>query len=303
MRKRNMKIFAGLSNPKLAKKVASLVGIKLGKIELSRFANGESRVYVKERVVNEKAVVLQSFSYPPDEHLVEFCLIVDALKRLGAKKIIAVIPWLGYCIQDKVFRLGEPLSSKVIANILQALKVDKIITLDIHNETVAGFFDLDFIHLSALSVFVDYFKKSRLRIEAIISPDIGGLKRSTTFAQEINLPLLAINKKRDLVTGKVSILGLEGKVKEQAVLIVDDFISTGGTLIKVARFLKEKGAKKVYAAATHHFYIKGVQKKIDKSPLDGLFVTDTIMPQSEVKSSKLKIISVSGLIAKELKNC
>jgi len=295
-----MKIFAGSSNPKLAKKIAKELRVKLGKIELSRFANNEARVWIKEDVINKKAVIVQSFSYPPDEHLMEFCLICDALKRLGARKIIAVIPWLGYCVQDKVFRPGEPLSSKVIAKILQSLKINRIVTLDLHNETIAGFFDFSFTHLSATQVFIDYFAQKKIGIDSIISPDVGALKRATIFAQALNLPLTVINKKRNLITGKVSILGVNNEVKGKKVLVVDDFISTGGTLIKTANFLKEKGAQKVYAAITHHFYVKRVQEKVDKSQLDQLFVTDTIKPPEKINSKKLKIISIGKLLAENI---
>jgi len=295
-----MKVFAGSANPKLAQKIAKELRVKLGKIELSRFANGESRVWIKEDVVNEKAIVVQSFSYPPDEHLMEFCLICDALQRLGVKRIIAVIPWLGYCVQDKVFRPGEPLSSKVIAKTLQSLKINRIITLDLHNETTAGFFDFSFTHLSATRVFVDHFVQKKIRVDTIISPDVGALKKANAFAQALNLPLVVINKKRNLATGGVSILGVSDQVKGKKVLIIDDFISTGGTLIKTAHFLKKKGVEKAYAAVTHHFYVKGVQEKIDKSQLDKLFITDTIKRPEKIDCKKLKIISVSKLLAENI---
>lgn len=295
-----MKIFSGSSNPNLAKKIASKLKVKLGKIELSRFANGEARVWIKEDVLNQKAAVVQSFSSPSDEHLIEFCLIVDALRRLGAKKIIAVIPWLGYCVQDKLFRPGEPLSAKVIAQILQSSKLDQMITLDLHNETISGFFDLTFRHLSARQVFLDYFRKNKLGIEVVISPDAGFLKKATQFASAMNLPLAVINKKRNLKTGKVSILGIDDKVKGKMVLIVDDFISTGQTLIQEAHFLKKKEVTKIYACITHHFYVKGVQEKIDKSPIDKVLVTDTIMKPEKINSKKLKVISVDELLANAL---
>ena len=298
-----MKIFTGSSNPKLAEKIAAELGVKLGRIELSRFANGEARVWIKDDAVDKKAIVVQSFSSPPDEHLMEFCLICDALKRLGVKKIIAVIPWLGYCIQDKVFRPGEPLSSEVIAKVLQSLKINCIITLDLHNKTTADFFDFSFKHLLAVQTFVEYFAEKKIQIDSIISPDSGGLKRANQFAKAMNLPMTTINKKRDLDTGKVSILGINNEVKSKRVLVVDDFVSTGGTLIKTAHFLKEKGVKKVFAAITHHFYVHGVQEKIDKSQLDRLFVTDTIRLPESIKSKKLKTISVSKLLANVLKIC
>lgn len=294
-----MKVFSGSSNPVLARKIAKELKAKMGKVRLSRFPNFEARVWIKEEMTNTQAVVVQSLSFPPDEHLMEFCLMVDALKRLGVKKTICVIPWLGYCVQDKVFRTGEPLSSKVISNILQSLKINHLVALDLHNETVSGFFDMPFTHLSSTSIFVNYFKK-RKAIDTIISPDVGALRKATEIAQALKLPLAIINKKRGLETGKVSILGINGPVKGKKGLIVDDFISTGNTLIQTAKFLKSKGIKKVYAALTHHFYIQNVQEKIEKSFLDQLFVTDTIQAP-EKKYRKLKILSAAGLIAQTIK--
>lgn len=291
-----MKIYSGSSNSNLAKKISEILKISLGKIELSRFPNGEARVWIKEKNLGKSAIVVQSFSNPPDEYVMEFLLIVDALKRMGVKKIIAVIPWLGYCVQDKVFRPGEPLSSKVIAKMLQAIDISQIITLDLHNETISGFFDMPFIHLKAREIFINYFNKIN-NIDCIVAPDIGALKNATVYAQQLNLPLIAINKKRDLSTGKVSIVDISEQVKGKRVLIPDDFVSTGGTLIQTAKFLKSKGVDKVSAVLTHHFYIKGVQEKIEKSEIDMLYVTDTIAkPKKTYK--KLKIISVADIIAK-----
>ena len=219
----------------------------------------------------------------------ELCLIADALKRQGVKKITAVIPWLGYCIQDKVFRPGEPLSSKVIAMILQTAKLERIITLDSHNQVIEGFFDIHFTELFATDTLIDYFKTQKLNIDTIISPDVGALKKANRFSETFDLPFIVINKKRDRKTGKVSIASVSDKVTGKKVLIVDDFISTGGTLIQTAKFLKEKGVKKIYACLTHHFYIPGVQVKIEKSQLDCLYVTDTVQAL-EKKYQKLKVI-------------
>lgn len=296
-----MKVFSGSSNPDLAKKIAKQLNCQLAEIELSQFANGERRVWVREKTVNHKAVVVQSFSSPPDEHIVEFCLIIDALHRQGVKKIIAVIPWMGYCIQDKVFRSGEPLSAKVVSNLIQSQKIDRIITLDLHNQVIEGFFDVPFTEHFATYTFVDYIKQKKLTIDTIISPDVGALKKSNLFAESFNLPLVVINKKRDKVTGKVSMAGVSGKVAGKKVLIVDDFISTGGTMCQTIAFLKRKKVKKIYACATHHFYIPGVQEKIEKTNIDRLFVTDSIQDPKNKKYRKLEIVSISRLISGTIK--
>lgn len=297
-----MHIISGSSNINLAKKISQELKSKLLNVELSRFSNAESRVWVKEKNIGSKVAVVQSFSYPPDDNLIEFCLICDALKRMGVNNLVAVIPWLSYCIQDKVFRLGEPLSAKVIAKLIQINKLSKIITLDLHNETMAGFFDIPFIHLSSKDVFIEYFKKNNIIPDMIVSPDIGSLKRAGRFAQDLSLPVATIDKKRNLETGEVTILGINGIVKNKKVLIYDDFISTGSTLVKTAKYLKEKGASMVSSAITHHFYIKGVQEKIEKSNLNNLYVTDTISQPNKVKYNKLTIISVAKLIADNLRH-
>ncbi|HUV46717.1 MAG TPA: ribose-phosphate pyrophosphokinase [Candidatus Bathyarchaeia archaeon] len=295
-----MKIFSGSSNPKLAEKIAKFLNLKMGKLELSRFSNGECRVWIKDNMLNNSAIVVQSFSYPPDQHLVEFCLIVDALKRQGVKRIISVIPWLGYCIQDKVFRPGEPLSSKVVANLLHSVKINRIITLDLHNQVIEGFFDIPFTELFATYTLVDYFKSHGLMIDTVISPDVGALKKSTRFSESFNVPLVVVSKKRDIKTGQVSITGISQKVKGKRILIVDDFISTGGTLIQTAQFLEHEGVEKIYACLTHHFYIPGVQEKIEKSALDMLYITDSIQAPTKLKYKKLKVVSVAGLIGEAI---
>ena len=224
----------------------------------------------------------------------------DALKRIGVKKIIAVIPWLGYCIQDKVFRSGEPLSSKVVAKIIQTLKINRIITLDLHNQTIAGFFDTSFTELFTTYTLIDYLKIKGPKIDTIISPDVGAVKKSIHFAEALKTPLVTINKKRNFSTGKVSIISVNGKVSGKSVLITDDFISTGGTLMQTASFLKNEGVKKVYACLVHHFFIKGVQEKIEKSCIDKIFVTDTIQAPKK-KHKKLEVISISEKLAQNIK--
>jgi ribose-phosphate pyrophosphokinase len=296
-----MKIFSGSSNLSLAKKIAKALDAKLGDIELSQFPNGEARVWIKEDVSNQKCFIIQSFSNPPDRFIIEFTLIADALKRRGAKEIIAVIPWFGYCVQDKVFREGEPLNSKVIAKIVQVSKINQLFTVDLHNETILGFFDIPAEHLKATPIFVDFFKKDG--IDLVISPDVGALKNTTKLAHALNLPIAVINKKRDLKTGKVKILGINQQVKGKKVLINDDFVSTGQTLMKTAAFLKKQGVKKVVACLTHHFYVPGVQEKIEKSEIDKIYVTDTIAKPEKKKYKKLNILSIAPLLAQKIKSC
>lgn len=294
-----MIVVSGSSNLPLAKKLADQLKARLAKVELSCFPNSEARVWVKEKDANKTAVLVQSFSAPADNHIIEFCLLVDAVKRLGAKKIIAVIPWMGYCIQDKVFRQGEPLSARVIADIIQSTKVDSLITVDLHNETIQGFFSLSLIHLSAVPLFQKIFQNTNL-VDMIIAPDAGALKKTTQISQKLGLPMVTINKKRDFASGKVEIVGVDGRVKGKRALITDDFISTGSTLVQTAEYLNQQGVKEIIVAVTHHLFVPGAQEKLERAPIDRLYITDTIPNQAQ-KSQKIQVISVTPLIAEAIK--
>ncbi len=294
-----MMIFSGSSNKALAGKVAEKLRVSLGKVELTRFANREVRVYVKEKKIPAEVVVLQSLSNPPDEHLVEFCLICDALKRLGANRIVAVIPWLGYSKQDKVFRIGEPLSVKVIAEILQVVLLERIITFDLHNPSILGFFDVPVVNLSAQKLFLEHFRKMKASELVVVATDAGAVKGSTEFAHALGVDVAFVDKKRDLISGRVSIRGINGTVKNKDAVIVEDMIVTGSTLVEASRFLKKNGAGKIFVAATHHLFLPGVQEKLEEC-VDGLLITDTVARPAGVKFEKTQILSVAGMIGESL---
>lgn len=293
-----MMVFGGSSNQPLAKALADKLEVKMGEVELGRFVNDEVRVWVKEKRVSREVVVVQSLSRPTDHHLVEFCLLCDALRRKGAKEITAVIPWLGYSKQDKVFRLGEPLSVKVIAKMLQTVPLERIITFDLHNLAILGFFEVPVVNLSANELFLEYFKGIKNDKAIVVAPDAGAVKSSTAFAQELGVGVAYIDKKRDLVTGEVTIHDVNRPVEGSEVIIIDDMIVTGGTLLRAAEFLKEKGVKKIMVAATHHLYVDGAQEKIEKSKIDKLVVTNTI--EGNAGDAGLELIGVEGLLAEEI---
>lgn len=294
-----MLVFGGSSNQTLAGRIAIKLKTRLGRIELSRFSNDEARVYVKESSPGREAVLVQSLSAPTDQNLVEFCLIADALTRLGVKKITAVIPWLGYSKQDKVFRDGEPLSVKVIAKMLQVAPLDKVITFDLHNLAIPGFFEVPVINLSGRKVFRELMAKKITKDTVIAAVDAGSVKSSERFSEDLGgVPLVYMNKFRDLATGKVVYKSISEPVAGKIILIKDDLISTGSTLVEAARFLKLSGAAKINVCATHHLYVPGAQEKLDQSPINQIMVTDTI--ESKSKSKKLKVVSVASIIAAEI---
>lgn len=304
-----MKLFGGASNQELVKKIAEL-GVDIGEVNISKFANDEKRVSVGKG--SGAVAVLQSFSTPVDEQIIEFCLLSDALTRAGYSELVGVVPWLGYSKQDKVFLPGEALSAKVIAQIIQTTKIKKLITFDLHNRAITGFFDIPVVELSAKPLFLDYFKHKVGTGEkvkgasgyVVVAPDEGAVKASAAIARELGVPIAYMDKRRDLATGEVSVVGMSGEVEGKNVIIVDDMIVTGSTMMESAAYLKKMGAVSVAVAATHHLYLAGVQEKLEASEIDEVIVSDTVQMISDSAgqkvSNKLRVLSVAKLIVEEL---
>lgn len=295
-----MYVFSGSASDKLADSLAKRLKGKRGEVERTYFANGEMRIQVVSKRVGSTAIVVQSLVAPVEEHLVEFSFLCDALHRMGVVHIVAILPWLGYSKQDKVFRPGEALSIKVVAKMLQVVPIKQFFTLDLHNLAILGFFDVPVTNISARSLFFEYFKRHSTNNTVVVAPDAGAVKSSTSFAVELDLPVVYIDKKRDLTSGKVAIAGISGSVKGKNIITVDDMIVTGSTLIEVATFLKSRGASRISVAATHHLYVKGAQEAIEKSGVDEIVVTDTILPR--VRSKSLIVLPVAPLLAQALEN-
>jgi len=294
-----MQVYSGSSNEELAKKLAKALRVKLGRIEVSRFSNDEGRVYVTEPKVDSKVVVVQSLSIPTDTHLVEFSLICDALRRKGAKRIIAVIPWLGYSKQDKVFRPGEALSIKVVAKILELNFLDKIYVLNLHSQLIKKSFRRPIIELTARPLIEDYFKNKVTRDHVVVAPDKGSVASCRQLAKDLGVPLVKITKKRDRKTGIIAVTGMTGEVKGKRVIIKDDMIATGSTMIEVSKFLKAKGAKSIEVGAVHHLYVPGTQSRLNRDGIDQLVVTDTVAAPAGTRG--IKVLSVAGILAKAIR--
>ncbi len=309
IKSRDMNLFGGSSNQDLVKKIGEL-GVGIGEADISKFANDEKRVGVNVgksaiQQVSKSAAILQSFSKPVDEQIIEFCLLADALTRAGYSELAGVVPWLGYSKQDKVFLPGEALSAKVIAQIIQITKIKKLITFDLHNRAITGFFDIPVVELSAKPLFKDYFEKKigdNKEEYVVVAPDEGAVKASSYFARELGLAIAYMDKRRDLTTGEVRVSGMTGDVSGRRVIIVDDMIVTGSTMMESAEYLKKHGAVSVSVAATHHLYLDGVQEKLEMSEIDEVMVSDTVInSKSESRNKKLKVLSVAGLIVDELR--
>lgn len=293
-----MKIIAGSSNQELAQNIANQLSVPMADVEISYFANQEKRVWVKDSVKGENIIVVQSFSHPTDEHIMEFLLLVDALERGEARHINAVIPWMGYSLQDKVFRAGEPIAAKVVADLISNSYIKRAFLLDLHNSSTPGFFSIPTQHLSALDLFAQYVKEALPLDQAIIaSPDFGGLKRARVFAEKLGLDLVNIDKHRDLHTGEVSAMGINGEVSGKTVILFDDVINTGSTVVNAAEILKKNEASSVHFLATHGIFAQDGLQRIQDSLVDSVIITNSIVHDH---SDKLRVLDVAPVFANAL---
>ena len=294
-----MKLISGSSNLPLAKSLAEKLDIDLIKLKTEKYANDEKRIEILGDVQGENIILVQSFSKPVDEHIMEFLLLTDALERMGARHINVVIPWYGYSLQDKVFKEGEPLSAKVVANLVSASYVKRVFLLDVHNTSIAGFFSVPTHHLSALPLFSKYAQDNYdLSQTVVASPDFGGLKRAWQLAKSIDVDWVNIDKHRDLKTGEITRMELHGDVKDKTVLVFDDVSISGGTVAQAAEVLKNAGAKKVHFLVTHGLFVGNAKSKLDTPAIDTIVITNSIYHQQ--LPDKIQVIDCARLFASQL---
>jgi len=294
-----MKVVAGSSNSQLAKSIARKLKTSLVPCEIGQFANGEKRIRVGKEARGENILLVQSFSKPVDEHIVETLLIADALERLGTRSVELFIPWFGYSFQDKVFQEGEPLSAKAIARIVESTAIKKVYLLDLHNTSIPGFFSIATYHLSGVEIFVDYAQKNfDLENAVVVSPDFGGLKRARVFANALGLDLANVEKRRNLKTGEVTATKLDGEVKGKIVLIFDDAILSGSTTVEVSKLLKTNGAKQIHFFATHGVFTGDALQDLRKSKVSSVVVTNSI--DQPKKLTKIKVLDIAPILVENL---
>lgn len=298
----DMKLFSGTSNQPLAEKVAAQLGVSLGEVEITRFIDNECRVFVKENVVDEDVYVLQSLSEVADQNLVELCLLGAALKSLKAKKVTAVIPWMGYSKQDKAFRKGEAISAQLVAKFIEAAGFDAVITIELHSENVVPFFQIPVMELSTHTLLAEALSSAHLSSAIVASPDKGGKSRSERFAKAVNFPIVYLAKSRDLASGEVQVTGIEGSVDGKDVIIFDDIINTGSTAIRTSEFLKKNGAVSIHFLATHGVFAGSAVASFAQSPIQKVIVTDSVYISNDKQFASLTIVSVASLLAGAIKN-
>ncbi|NQU19158.1 ribose-phosphate pyrophosphokinase [bacterium] len=295
-----MMIFTGNAHPKLANSIAVKLNTKLSSVFVGRFSEGEIRVKINDNVRGRDVFVIQSTCPPANDNLMELLIMIDALRRASAWRITAVIPHYGYARQDRKDQPRVPITAKLVANLLTTSGVDRILTMDLHAGQIQGFFDIPLDHLFAINVLVDYFSKKKLKNLVIVAPDVGGIKMARAYAKRLKAKLAILDKRRSSPES-TEVMHLLGDVEGGKAIIVDDLVATGGSLIEAINALHKRGVKEIYAAITHGVLSGNAISRIKKSYLKELLITDTIPFPSSVKTNKIKVLSVAGLLADAIK--
>ena len=293
-----MKLVSGNSNKPLAESIAKYLGVKLVDATIKKFPDKEIFVEIQENVRGEDVFVIQSTSFPANDHVMELLITIDALKRGSAKRIAAIMPYYGYARQDRKSGPRTPISAKLLANLISIAGADRALMVDLHAGQIQGFFDIPTDNLFAAPVFIDDIKKKFSGKDfVIISPDVGGVVRARAIAKRVDCDLAIIDKRREKAN-ESEVMNVIGNVKNKTCIIIDDIIDTAGTLCNAADALKKQGARKVYAYISHPVLSGSAIKKISKSKLDSLIVTDTIPLSKEAENcKKIKIVSMDSTLA------
>ncbi len=298
---RRLKLFTGAGNPALAQEIAATLDVPLAEMNIFHFADGEIGVRIEESVRGEDVFVIQPTSPPVNEHLMELLVITDALRRASADRITAVIPYFGYARQDRKMRPREPISAKLVANLLTAAGCRRILTVDLHAGQIWGFFDIPLDHLPARMILGDYIARQGLENIVIVSPDVGGVPRAREFARQLGAPIAIIDKRRDRPNQVKEVVHVIGKVHRKTAIIVDDIVDTASTLAVGAQALIKRGVTAVYACATHALLSGPAVQRISSSPIQQLVVTNTIPLAPEKVIDKLTVLSVAPLLAEAIR--
>lgn len=299
--RKDIKIFSGNSNKELSEEIAQRIGLPLGIANVGKFSDGEIAINIEEVVRGCDVFVIQSTCTPVNDNLVELLIMIDALRRASAGRITAVIPYFGYARQDRKARARDPISAKLIANLITVAGADRVLTMDFHTPQLQGFFDIPVDHLLGVSILENYFKQKFAGVDDVIvvSPDVGSVTRSRMFAQKLDVPLAIIDKRRPKAN-ESEIMNIIGDVRGKKVIIVDDLIDTGGTIVNAAKALTERGASEVYACCTHAVLSGPAIERIKNSNLKEFVILNTIALTEEKKIDKIVSLSVAPLFAEAI---
>ena len=301
LNRKKFKIFSLSANRPLAEEIAKYMGVSLGECIISRFADGEIQVEIEETVRGHHVFVIQPTHPPVNENIMELLIMVDALKRASAKTVNLIVPYYAYSRQDRKARARQPITAKLVANLIEAAGATRMMTMDLHASQIQGFFDIPIDDFRALPTMAKYFIEKDLDDVVIVSPDHGGATRARKLAEYLDAPIAIIDKRRPK-PNVAEVMGLIGEVEGKTAIIIDDMIDTAGTLQTAANALDERGAKAVYAACTHPILSGSAVKCIEDSALVELVTTNTICLGKDKKSAKIKQLSIGYLLAEGIKH-
>ena len=294
------RIFTGNANPDLAREIAAYLGTTLGDAVINRFNNGEVQAMINESVRGKDVFIVQPTCGPVvNDNVMELLIMADAFKRASANHIIAVIPFYGYARQDRKARGREPITAKLMADILQCAGITRVLTIDLHAAQIQGFFNIPLDHMPAAPVLADYIKQKDLKDMIVVSPDLGGVSRARVFAERLSCGLAIIDKRRP-EPGVAEVMNLIGSVEGKTAIMVDDMVDTAGSLTEGAKALKKFGAREVYACCTHPILTAPAISRIAASEISELVVTNTIPLAPEKKHPKIKVLSIAPILAETM---
>ena len=300
---KDMKVFSGNANVGLAKDICKLIGIQLGNAEIGHFADGEVCASIYESVRGSDVFLVQSTSRPVNDNLMELLVMIDAMKRASAGRVTAVIPYFGYARQDRKAKARDPISAKLVANMLVAAGADRVLTMDLHAAQIQGFFDIPVDNLYGNPIFVDYYAKKfgeRCEDMVVVSPDVGSVARARAFAQKLHMNLAIVDKRRQKAN-QCEVMNVIGDVDGKDCILFDDMVDTGGSLCNAAKAIVEVGgAKNVYACASHGVLSGPAVQRIEESVLDEVIFLDTIPARPDVNCDKIKYLSVAHMFAEAI---
>lgn len=298
-RKAGIKIFTCNGNIELANKISAELKIPLSKCHVSKFSDGEINISIGETVRGDDVYIVQPTSYPVNDNLMELLIMIDACKRASVGRVNAVIPYYGYARQDRKVKARDPISAKLVANLITSAGADRVITMDLHCSQIQGFFDIPVDNLYGMPILIDYyekkFKDNKNNLVAV-SPDLGSVARNRNFAEKLDIPLAIIDKRRPKPNVS-EVMNIIGEVKDKDIILVDDMIDTAGTIVGAAKSLKEKGARRVFACCTHQVLSGQAIERIENSEIEELLVLDTIFLPEKKRISKIKQLSAAKLIS------
>lgn len=299
MKNNNLVVLSGNSNHELFKEICSYLKVPEGKAQVTRFPEGEIRVQIQQNIRGRDVFIVQSTSTPPNEHLMELLILIDAARRASASRITAVLPFFGYARQDRKDRPRVPITAKLIANLITVAGADRVLAMDLHAGQIQGFFDIPVDHLYSINVLGEYFRKKKLKNLVVVSPDVGGLKMARAYAKFLNASLAIVDKRRENER-ETHAMHIIGTVKNRNVLLVDDLVSTAGSLVEAVQALKREGALEVQAAVVHPVLAEEAVQKIKSSGLKELVVTNSIPIPKAKQIPQIRILSVAELLAEAI---